>query len=186
VASREQLASAVRAVGGEVAEVVGDVLGHPRMFVRVRDNTQAIALINELARRDATNDDVRSLAWRLVGNAHDPLVKAQRIQEIVQRYVRFVPESNERFQAPLYTMRWGGDCDDHARLVVACNLAVGNDAHAEPTFSPSDDSIRHVSPRVRIGGVYRWSETTCLAEWDEHPRAAGIRLGLVRSDMTGG
>lgn len=178
--------SAVRAVGGTVVKEEDPQLGFPVLRAVVEDNEAAIWLLTKLAELDAAQGDLRRVAYQIVGSAFAPLARAKVIQAYVQRTVPFIPESEERFQNPLYTLRWGGDCDDHARLVAALNRAVGNTATCEPTFAPREDGIRHVAPRVRIGGVWHWSETTCAAEWDEHPRAAGMRLGLIRTDILGG
>lgn len=178
----DSLVSAVRTVGGRVVSVDGERFGFPVVSIRLRDNTHAIALLAELAAGDARDPELVELAHLARGSARSPLDTAQTIQELVQQ-VPFIPERRETFQHPCYTMRYGGDCDDHARLVAALNLALGNVATCEPTFSPHDEAIRHVAPRVVVGGALRWSETTCAARWDEHPREAGLRLGLIRADL---
>lgn len=179
------LVSAVEAVGGRVASVDGERFGFPVASIRVRDNAHGIELLNELARRDAFDPEIGEVAHLIRGSARTPLDSSQAVQSFVKASVPFIPERRETFQHPMYTLRYGGDCDDHARLVDALNRSLGIPAVCEPTFSPYDEMIRHVAPRAFVLGALRWTETTCDAAWDEHPRAAGLRLGLIREDILG-
>ena len=94
--------------------------------------------------------------------------------------MRFVREKHETFQHTKYTLRRrAGDCDDHARCVVALILAAGGKARIVGVPN-SKGKVAHVAPQAFDDDAWRWAETTVDAKYDEHPRVAARRLGLNR------
>ncbi len=92
----------------------------PVLELECADNAQAIDFLNRAASLDAGHPDLRALAlW--IRRAHGaPLDYAQAVQAFVKAVVRFVREVRETFQHALYTLKHrAGDCDVHARAVVA-------------------------------------------------------------------
>ena len=142
------------------------------------DNRNAIRFLNNKAVRDAADPEIRDLALRLLGAHPDALAPAA--QAFVKCVVRFVREGVETFQHPKYTLRRrAGDCDDHARCVVAIILAAGGQARIVGVPN-SAGRVAHVAPQAMHRGQWQWAETTVDAAFGEHPRLAARRLGLQR------
>ncbi len=155
----------------------------PVLTLECGDNAGAIRFLNRAAELDAGDPTVRDLALRL--HAAHPNDFAPAVQAFVQRSVRFLREARETFQHALYTLSHaGGDCDDHARTVVALLRAVGERAQIVGVPN-SRGQIVHVAPIVWDGKGWKWVETTVRAAFGEHPRAAAKRLGLLgtRTDL---
>lgn len=151
----------------------------PIVEIDCGDNLHAIKFLNEAAAHDTTSPDVREIALRLRAAHVDPIAFLRAVQCFVKASVRFVREVRETFQHTLYTLRHrAGDCDDHARAVVALALAGGQRGRVVGIRNARGD-VSHVAPLVFDGKGWHWAETTVDARFGEHPRAAARRLGLA-------
>lgn len=155
----------------------------PVVEMECPDNAAAIRFLNEAAPLDASDPEVRDLALRL-RRAHPELVAFLRaVQAFVKAGARFLREARETFQHTLYTLRRrAGDCDDHARAVVALAVAGGAKGRVVGVAN-SQGKVAHVAPVVFDGTRWQWAETTIDASFGEHPRAAARRLGVIRPDI---
>jgi hypothetical protein len=185
--SAEELAGAAARAGC----VVSYYLGGSGLSAKVvpRDGGWGNArLLRELSALDATKPAVRAAAACLrEGTDRSPQgdeIYARRVQAFIKRMVRFAREEGEIFQSSQYTMRVGyGDCDDHARLAVALLVAGGVRASLGLLHAEGKDP-QHVAAVADIPGKAPvWLETTCDADFGEHPVAAATRLGILRSDI---
>ena len=149
------------------------------------DPWAAARLLVELSKEDATDPIVREWALTIqkacaeemgeIGPTRSPQLiacTAAAIQANVQAQILFVHERKETFQSARETIALGaGDCDDHARLVLALALAA-NIPLSDLVFFEEDDQPVHVAP-VMLG---EWAETTIAAHFGEHPYEALARL----------
>jgi transglutaminase-like putative cysteine protease len=143
------------------------------------DNARAIRFLDRAADLDAGRAEVRDLALRLRAEHPTAMEFGKAVQAFVKSAVAFVREVRETFQNTLYTLRRrAGDCDDHARAVVALTRAAGHVAHLVGVKN-GRGRIAHVAPLVHDGRAWRWAETTVDAFFGEHPRAAALRLGVA-------
>ena len=150
----------------------------PVLELECGDNTNAIRFLNEAAAHDTTAPDVRDLALRLRSAHPEATDFVAAVQAFVKAAVRFVREARETFHHTLYTLRRrAGDCDDHARAVVALALAGGEKARVVGVPNAAG-SVAHVAPVILLNGRWRWAETTIDARFGEDPRAAAKRLGI--------
>jgi len=156
----------------------------PVLELECGDNANAIRFLNGAAAHDTTAPDVRDLALRLRRAHPDAINFVAAVQAFVKAAVRFVREARETFQHTLYTLRRrAGDCDDHARAVVALALAGGEKARVVGVPNAAGH-VAHVAPVVLLDGGWRWAETTIDARLGEDPRVAAKRLGIGhRSDI---
>lgn len=150
----------------------------PVLQLECGDNEKAIRYLNGAAAHDTADPEVRDLALRLLRAHGDAFPRA--VHAFVQTVVRFVRERNETFQHAKYTLRRrAGDCDDHARCVMALVLAGGGKAKILGVRN-ARGQLAHVAPVVLDGGAWRWAETTVKARYGEHPRQAARRLGVLK------
>lgn len=155
----------------------------PVLELECADNANAINFLNRAASLDAGHPDLRALALWLRKAHGEPVAYAQAVQAFVKTLVRFVREVRETFQHALYTLQHrAGDCDDHARAVVALARAGGLRA-AVRGIPNAHGAVSHVAPLIHDGRAWHWAETTVDAHFGEHPRAAARRLGLERPDI---
>jgi transglutaminase-like putative cysteine protease len=157
---------------------MGDGSSLPVLELECGDNVTAIRFLNHAALKDTGDPEVRDLALRLLAAHPDQLPQAVHV--FVKIVVRFVREKTETFQHTKYTLRRrAGDCDDHARCVVALVLAGGGKARIVGVPN-REGKVAHVAPQTFHDGAWRWAETTVDAAFGEHPRMAARRLGLNR------
>lgn len=173
---------AARRVGCSVGPSVL-VDGVPVSRVWCRDAAHAAELLAVLAEADATRPDVQELARWLLEQAPGRLAFSRAVQRFIQARVRFVREPRERFARTDLTIAHGiGDCDDHARAVMALLLAGGVPARLV-TLRRNGRAV-HVLAQAFAGGTWRWLETTVAAHFDEPPHTAAIRVGASRRDIS--
>lgn len=150
-------------------------------------------LLDALAWRDALHDGaVRMLALDVTRelSALDAESIARAVHAAVRDRVRYVGEAGDMIQDPISTWYYAaGDCDCHARLVLALLRALGVRAllcgfvvdGAAPEGGPD---VRHaVACWERSPGDFVWMETTLAASFGEHPMDAAERLFVVREDL---
>jgi hypothetical protein len=140
-------------------------------------------LLSCLADEDAATPGARDAALAL---RRDYPEDAAFVAEVFRRAraLRFDREAGEVFAMGSYT--WdagGGDCDDHARAVVALLRAGGIPARIA-YLHPRGGDPTHAVAQAWTGGAWRWLESTLPARMDEHPIAAARRLGHLRSDLS--
>jgi len=151
-------------------------------------------LVDALAWRDGLHDGaVRELALAITRHlpSLDPESCARAVHAAVRDRIRYVGEGGDMIQDPIYT--WenaAGDCDCHARLVLALLRSLGVDcafcgfetehrSHAGG-YAANDGGpfVAHaVATWRRNPGEFVWLETTIPgAAFGEHPQAAADRI----------
>lgn len=150
-------------------------------------------LVDALAWRDAMHDgEVRRLALELTRDLRklDAESVARRIHQVVRARMRYVGEAGDVVQDPITSWHYAaGDCDCHARLVLALLRALGVRAvlcgfTVDGPAGEGGPEVRHACATwERAPGDYVWLETTLAAEFGEHPMAAAARLFADRADL---
>jgi hypothetical protein len=180
----EETIAAARGTGCRIVQVRQDA-GEPRVELACSSGWAAARYLLELARRDARDPVIVRLAKRARELAPDDLGFARALYFFVQKAIRFEREKGEVFQSGPVTLRRGaGDCDCHARLMLALLLAGG--MRARLAFLHRGEGPIHVLAQVHLSGGWVWLETTVKgAHFGEHPVAAARRLGVIRRDVGG-
>lgn len=138
-----------------------------------------VALLGDLADFDSTDPkqapQLRRLAEEVTADVMpDRRAGAERLRQWVRTNIAYVNEPVEIFSPAWRTVTTRqGDCDDHARLLVALYKAVGYPARVATIGTPP----RHVAAQVDAGDGWEWAETTLDAQLGEHPVEAADRLG---------
>ena len=164
---------------------------HPMGEVVCRDGWDAAKMLYALAVEDSRTPGARDLALALRRRAPSDEDFAREVHRYVKENVAFVREAGEVFQGSAYTLGMGaGDCDDHARAVIAIALAGGLPArlallHRGKKAPPSERGPTHAVGQLCPSGACAWAETTVDAAYGEAPLDAARRLGLLknRSDL---
>jgi transglutaminase-like putative cysteine protease len=192
-AEEQRIAGFARKHGARVDHVGRVVIaGHPYAEIDVvcRDNADAIRLLNDLAKDDAsTGLSVRSTAKSFMtsygANGDESFARA------VHRYVRdgieYVDDPAQIFRAGDVTLILRiGNCVNTARLIVGLCEAAGVTARAVPVVD-SQGEITHTAAQIQHGGAWHWAEATIGAAYGEAPHAAARRLGIevARSNISG-
>lgn len=152
------------------------------------------------AREDASDPVVRQYALSILKACREELGEsgptrspellactAAAIQQNVQHYVSFIHERTETFQSARETLELGaGDCDDHARLVVALGIAANIPGTELVFFDENGVEVKGQAIQARRGKpepvhvfpklAYEYAETTIGAEFGENPFTALDRL----------
>jgi len=196
----DRIAGLIAARGVSVANV-GDVhvAGHTYRDLEVdcRDNEEAIAILNDLARDDALNGEkVRAFARRLWTWAQDaakradlapstvPELFARKVHKIVRDVIEYEDDPEQVFRSSDVTLTLGvGNCVNTARLAVALARAVGLDARAVGVVPRDDGEITHACAQIAHDGAWHWAEATIAADYGEPPLDAARRLGILRDDL---
>jgi len=180
----------------------GDGSGQRVMVARMSftDPWAAARFLVRGAKEDASDPVVREYAAAILrattsalgasasGPTLSPAVKravCEAIHRNVQQQIRFRKEPTETFQSARETLRLRlGDCDDHARLVMALTLALGIPAKLTFFTAPGETGPEpvHVVCEQKPGNAWTWAETTIPARWGENPYDAYARLELVDED----
>jgi Transglutaminase-like superfamily len=149
-------------------------------YVECPNGWAAARMLIAEAYEDAATPGARDLALALrAGNISDEAF-ARAVHAYVKENVAFVREEGEVFQGPAYTLATGaGDCDDHARLVMAIARAGGLQTLGAFLYSEGGDP-EHAVAMLCPGGVCSWAETTVDAAYGEHPLAAAERTGVLK------
>lgn len=161
------------------------------------DPWAASRLLIELTDQDAGDPVVRTWAYAILratalaigeeldGPTLSPGLLAEFIRALhfnVITQIKFRHEPVETFQSARETMKLGaGDCDDHARLLVALAKSAGVDAKL--VFLEADAQPAHVAPLLRDADAWWWAETTIDARFGEPPLAALDRLVAAGVDL---
>jgi Transglutaminase-like superfamily len=154
------------------------------------DPWAAARLLNELTEEDGADPIVREWSLDILAATSRELGEdlggptlspelldayARALWDNVQTQIKFRHERKETFQSARLTMRLGaGDCDDHARLLVA--LAIAGGLEAELVFLEADDQPAHVVGLIKGSDGWYWAETTIDARFGEPPLEALDRL----------
>jgi len=171
-----------RGTGCRVVDV-RDELGEPRVELDCSSGWAAARYLLELARGDARDPQIARLAQRIRKHAPSDRAFVGAVFAYVQKFIAFRRERGEVFQAAPVTLRLGvGDCDCHARLVLALLLAGG--IRARLAFLHRGAGPLHVLVQALLFGEWVWLETTVKgARFGEHPVTAAVRLGKIRDDV---
>ncbi len=154
------------------------------------DAESKIRLLDLSATSDARYDpEVRAAAVEIVRGARSTSAGdvARAIHAAVLGRCRYLGEGIETFQKASETWRSGlGDCDDHARLVLALARSVDLRCELGILRRPNGDP-RHAVAKLWDGQAMQWAETTLAARFGEHPIAAKTRLkASERGDIGAG
>ena len=189
VVTQEELLGAATRAGATIEWRTVDEDGTPRALVMCTDGWMAARYLAELCADDVGRPN---LAASIKAIRDAQLVRggmwtqedcAREIQRVVKESIRFAYEDGEIFQSTAHTAQIGvGDCDDHARIVVGLCRAGGLRARLA-FLAPPGEGPAHVAAQAFANGAWRWLETTCDANYDEHPFAAAHRLGIIRQDI---
>lgn len=182
----EQLAAFAVAAGCDVRQRHDLYDGTAALELECYHHRRKVDLLERLAAADAETPTVRRLAEDIAAGTWGDAERAASIQAWVQAHVDFSREKVETFNPPARTLAIGlGDCDDHARLVMALLGALDIPARLEtlPTRA-SGETPTHVAAQWWDGDNWVWLETTVRARYGEHPQTAAHRLGLAtRADL---
>lgn len=153
-----------------------------------------VDLMNLLAMFAAEDPTIVELAFALRKGARSDEAFAARLLFWVQAFCAWTEEPGERFAAPTWTLEHRrGDCDDSAMLFVSLALAAGLDADvvALADLVGTRPEGWHGVARVRVGGDWRWAETSTQADLGRDPREirerqrAQARMGEAADGWTG-
>jgi hypothetical protein len=145
-------------------------------------------IVDLLAWKDALYDgNVHELAHAITADLPtlDPESVARRVHQVIRDQIRYAGEAGDMIQHPIQTWNQrAGDCDCHARLVLALLRSLGVDCdfcgfeNDEKTDAPGGPFVDHaVAMWRRNPGDFVFMETTVPgAEFGEHPQAAFRRL----------
>lgn len=121
------------------------------------------------------------------GHPRRDLIVADRILQFVQKMVKYIPDRGveEWYQGALYTLAYGGDCEDLSVLICALANCCGLRADVFWINQPSA-RLNHVVARIYIDGVPLWADGSIKTAYlGEHPHDAvrrsqqyAHRLGL--------
>lgn len=180
---------ATRSAGCAVRTLLpsGDGASHTRGRVDCPDGWHAAALLLALAREDAKTAGARRIAIELRAAAPTDRAYRAAVHRFVKERVRFAPEEGEIFQNGGATLILAvGDCDDHARLVIALYLAGGLSAELGLLHRGDGGGPTHATGIGCVEEECAWAETTVDAEIGEHPLEAAARLGVLdaRGDIS--
>lgn len=99
---------------------------------------------------------------------------ADAILSYVQRQVPYVadPADQEWYQGPVYTLAYGGDCEDLAVLVATLAKCAGLQADVYWIDQP-EARLNHVVSRIEVGGAYLFADASISTAFlGEHPHSA--------------
>jgi hypothetical protein len=136
----------------------------------------AFDILNATADAMGLSDEGPTLSPELLG----AFVRALHFNVITQ--IKFRHEPVETFQSARLTMHLGaGDCDDHARLLVALARSAG--VEAELVFFNDGEQPVHGVGLLRDADSWWWAETTINARFGEPPLEAIDRLKAEGVDL---
>lgn len=96
------------------------------------------------------------------------------ILHYVQTKVPYVPDPSDEewYQGPVYTLAYGGDCEDLAVLVAALARCAGLTSDVYWIEQPAA-RLNHVVSRIKIGGAYLFADASITTAFlGEHPHDA--------------
>jgi len=149
-------------------------------------------LVDIFAWRDAYYDGDLHLLAREITRRCPPDAEsfARTIHAEVRDRIRFVEECGDKIQESLVTWNLAaGDCDCHARLVLALLRSLKIQAClvgflVDGAGSVGGPEVKHAAPTwERTPGDFVWMETTLPARFGEHPLDAAERLFVQREDL---
>lgn len=145
-----------------------------------------VQLLDDLAWHDARFDGaVRRAALEIVGplKTREPEEVAPAIHAFVRDRVPYLGEATETFQASSDTLRYGGDCDDSARVILALARSIALPARLNARQGTGGNQ-GHAFAELWDGSSFRAAEASIPARFGEQPIDALQRLrraGLVRA-----
>ena len=145
-----------------------------------------VQLLDDLAWHDARFDGaVRRAALEIVGplRTREPEETAPAIHAYVRDRVPYLGEGTETFQASSDTLKYGGDCDDSARVILALARSIALPCRLNARQGTGGNQ-GHAFAELWDGSEYRAAEASIPARFGEQPIDALKRLrraGLVRA-----
>lgn len=103
---------------------------------------------------------------------------AQFLLRYVQYDARYIPDPpGEWYQGAVFTLAWGGDCEDLAVLYVAMALVLGIRARVK-WIDQRDYPLNHVTVQISLNGAWVYAEPSVQgAVVGESPEDAATRAG---------
>lgn len=141
---------------------------------------ETISQMRALIRAWHQNFYIRSLSQSIVGYALRPLYEVWNYVRTKCPLVRD-PFATELLQQPLYTLRYGGDCDDHSILVGSMVASVGYCPRIVFSKSLNPEEYDHCYIVADDGRESRALDTT--QPYGEEPPANGRMVVPVFGDM---
>lgn len=99
---------------------------------------------------------------------------ADAILHYVQTKVAYVPDPNDEewYQGPVWTLAFGGDCEDLSVLVAALARCAGLNADVYWIDQP-EARLNHVVSRIEVGRAYLFADASITTAFlGEHPHDA--------------
>lgn len=158
--------------------------GTSQRLTWVRNGQEKTRLLFKLAVDDALDARVRDAATRIAASTRSDIERIRRLHRFVRDSVPYFREPIEMFAPAWFTMRHGGDCDDHVRLLLALAWSLRYPIAVEAIGDPAQPA--HYTARVGFpahdspaGDSHtRWipCETTIPAMFGEHVSDAVRRM----------
>lgn len=153
-------------------------------LVTVLDGVSKTRVLFQTAIHGALDPLVRDVATKLAASTSSDLERLKRIHRFVRDGVPYFREPIEMFAPPAYTLRHGGDCDDHTSLIGALAWALRYPFAVEDVGDPRNPE--HYTARIGYPANdhptgdtrTRWIpiETTLPTQFGEHVRDAARRF----------
>lgn len=129
-------------------------------------------MILDLAFVGSLDPKVQAFARRAVGNATSERDRAAAALRAAQSVGYHPDPPGEWYQFPMFTMTYGGDCEDLVALLIAICMVAG--LQAEPRWLDQPGSpLNHITSVVLVDDKWLWADPTVVgARLGEHPYAA--------------
>jgi transglutaminase-like putative cysteine protease len=115
---------------------------------------------------------VQAFARRSVRAKGTEAEKAADVLRAAQSLGYHPDPPGEWFQFPMFTLSYGGDCEDLVGFLISIAMIVG--IPAEPKWLDQPGSpLNHITSRLFVDGKWLWADPTVVgARLGEHPYAA--------------
>lgn len=152
----------------------------PRLREQILDAVANVAatdpLVRELAERIAVEADARARPGQCLSPPCADLRARAILRYVQSRPYEPDPDGQEWYAGLIYTIGYGGDCEELAALVVALARVVGIPGEVRWMDQPNHP-LNHVTALLYVNGQWVWAEASVVgAQLGEHPQAAATRL----------
>jgi len=152
----------------------------PRLREQILDAMANVAAsdptVQELATRLATEADARAQPGQCLVPPCSDLRARAFLRYVQSRPYVPDPEGQEWYAGLVYTIGYGGDCEELASLVVALARVVGIPGEVKWMDQPNHP-LNHVTAILFLGGQWMFAEASVIgAQLGEHPQTAATRL----------
>lgn len=152
----------------------------PRLREQILDAMANVAatdpLVQTLARSLAAEADARARPGQCTAPPCNDLRARAFLRYVQSRPYVPDPDGQEWYAGLVYTIGYGGDCEELAALVVALDRVVEIPGAVQWMDQP-DHPLNHVTAKLYLNGQWMWAEASVVgAQLGEHPQAAATRL----------